>query len=932
MFNKLLQILHIRHGEVLITALMCLQIAGVMGFYYILKPMRSALFLKDLSAADLPKAYLLAALLAGPVVMLMSRSSRRLSVIALVTATNLGVIAGLVFFRWALPDRLPYLPYLYFAYVQIVPVLCAAQFWLMAGYIFDGRQAKRIYGLLGAGAIAGSIAGSLTTDLLRHRSVHAMLGICIGICLALAVLAHVVWRHRRQDIAPAKESSRGSGSSPGTPGTLGAVAGLRHLKLLVVLILLTTIASQIVDWQLDYAAQQSFQHLPKQSMEEEIRAFRARFNWVTNLIAIGLQLSLTSVVLQRAGIWAALLFLPFGVGAASLGVLFAPSLRSAAIALGCNSISRFSIHRAGVELLFFPLPPVIRKKVKLFIDVFVDRAGRAVAAFIIMALTTRYLPVGLSGTAAAVIALSGACILVAVRLRGSYSDALRRNLNRREVDLSEVSRYVTDPASLRLLISALESRNERQILYALGLLQSSRGYDFSARLLPLLRHNSPLVREEAARTLHALPGNYESEAERLLEDASDGVRDAAVAYLCLREPARADERIHRLLGHSNPEVRLSAARCAAAQPERVFHPSMNLIRDLMAPGGMSPAKACAAAAFLASKLPREDCVPFLRGLLRDSRPQVSAAAIWAAGQAGCAELASDLVALLSDRRLRPASRQALVSMGPKVIDTLAQALRDEKMDFAARYEIPWILSQFQDAQAAGILVQNLNAEDFRLRYQIVKALSRMRASNPRLPGRRLLVEVHLFAHIMAYYEGLAMLQALEDSGTRSNGHLVSRALKERLEAQFELIFRLLGLVYPQQDIYFAYMALKGADKAKRLSAIDFLDNTLARDVRTLVLPLLEDEPPARLLARARRSFNLRVPGRGDALLSLLRQPEPWLKACALHAIGSGRMAHLESFCRQLLPDPDPRVREMAEWALARVPSSTKEDMLYADQS
>jgi len=73
--------------------------------------------------------------------------------------------------------------------------------------------------------------------------------------------------------------------------------------------------------------------------------------------------------------------------------------------------------------------------------VFVDRAGRAVAAFIIMALTTRYLPVGLRRKRpAAVIALSGACILVAVRLRGSYSDALRRNLNRREVDLSEVSR------------------------------------------------------------------------------------------------------------------------------------------------------------------------------------------------------------------------------------------------------------------------------------------------------------------------------------------------------------------------------------------------------------------------------------------------------------------------------------------------------------
>ena len=928
--EKIFRILRIRRGEVLVTGLLCLYVAGVMCFYYILKPLRSALFLKDLPASDLPYAYLLAALIASPIVMLMSKLNRSLSVIGLMTATNMGVIGSLLFFRWAVSAQFRYLPYIYFSYVQIVAVLCIAQFWLLAGYIFDGRQAKRLYRLLGAGAIAGSIAGSMATDLLKRTSIGFMLGICVGICIALAVLAHVIWRKRGQDVGVIKKSYPGSGSRDGTLGMLRTVFGSRHLRLMVLLVFLTMIASQIVDWQVDYAAQESFKHLPKESMEQEIKSFRARFNWVTNLIGIGLQMGLTHFVLQRFGIGAALLFLPFGLGIASLGVLFVPSLRSAALALGCNSVFRFSINRAGVELLFLPLSPNVRRRIKLFIDVSVDRAGRAVAAFIILAFTIWYRPAGLTGAAAVVIVLSGACILVSLRLRRSYADAFRQHLVRREVDLSEISRYVTDPASMRLLISVLESPHERQILYSLGLLQSSRGYDFSAQLLPLLQHLSPLVREEAVRTLHVLPGNHESAAERLLEDVSDGVRDAAVEYLSLHDPARTEERFHQLLEHPNPDIRLAAARCAAGQPDPLSHTTMDLIRNIVALDGTGAVKAHQVAALLAVKLPAGEYIPFLRGLIRDPRPQVAAASISAAGNARCLELASDILPRLSDRDLRSASRQALASIGPPAIDDLAAVLDDEKQDFAVRCEIPWILSRIEDAQSAAILVQNLGAEDFRLKYQIVKALSRMHARNPHLPANTLLVEVHVIAQIMAYYEGLAMLLVFEERKKSKTNGMIGRALRERLDRQLEIIFRLLGICYPQKDIYFAYTALKNGDRLKRTSAIEFLDNTLKKDVRTLVLPMLEEETMEQLLARGKQSFHVPVPARNDALIALLRQPDPWLKSCALHEAGCARIARLEPFYRELLRDPDSRVREMAGWALSKMAPNTEEDAIYAD--
>jgi HEAT repeat protein len=906
-------------------------VAGVMAFYYVLKPMRSALFLKDLPASQLPNAYLLTALAAGPLVALVFKSGRRLSMIALVTFTNLGVIGSLLLLRWAFEAQFRYLPYAFFSYVQIVSALCVAQFWMLAGYIFDGRQAKRIYGLLGTGAIAGSIAGSLGTDFLKRESMTTMIGVCVAILLVLIVLAHFIWRHRQAEFFVGNEHYESARSSARMMDTLRTLLGSKLLKLIVLLMFLTMIASQIADWQFDYAAQEHFKHLPKQLMAQEIMSFRARFNWVTNLIGIGIQVSVTHFVVQRIGIGAAIMLLPIGLGISSFGVLFVPSLGSAAVALGCDSVFRYSINRTGMELLFLPISPGMRNKAKLLVDVFADRAGRAVAAFIILALTTRYLPVGLPGTALALVAFTCASLIVGLKLRRGYVDAFRKQLARREVDLADVNDYVTDPESLRLLLSTLESPHERQILYSLGLLQSARGFDFSPQLLPLLHHRSPLVREGAVRTLQALPENHEADAERLLHDPSDGVRVAAIEYLCRYDPARTAERLQQLLDHTNADIRFAAGRFAVGQPDLARRPSTDLIRGLMALDGVRSVQATEVAARLAARLPEPESVPLLRRLLLDSHRQAPSGAAAGTRYSGRQGIVTEIVPLLSDKNLRSASRQALVSIGPKITNDLAAMLEDESRDPAIRREIPWILGRMQNKRAAQVLVENLNAEDPHIKYQLVKALSRMHALNPRLPENQRLIEVHTVAQIMAYYEGFALYHAVGDEKYADRNALLSKALRENLDRQLEMVFRLLGLSYPQKDIYLAYAGLKGLHKARRVSAIEFLDNILQKDIKSMIIPLLEEESPERLLARAVRLFNVQIPGRDAALNALLRQPDPWLRACCLYEVGLNRIMEFVPLCRRLLKDPDPRVREMAEWSLNRMSLKNVSESSYADE-
>jgi ATP:ADP antiporter, AAA family len=909
--------LQIKPGEGTITLLMFLCIFSIMTFYYILKPLRSGLFLKNFPASQLPYAYFITALLAGTLATLIFKLSRRLSTISLLTGTYFVIIATLLYFRWAMGRNIFYLPYIYYVYVQIVSVLATTEFWLLAGFILDHRQSKRIFPLLGGGAIIGAMAGSFIPGFLSERlSTQSMLLICIGLCVFIIGLSHVVWHNRRPD---AERGSGGQGAEESRERLsvlFRLVFGSRHLLLITALVFLSLIASQICDWQVNAAAQIAYQDLPKGQMEAAISALFGRFYFVTNILGVILQLTVTGFVISRFGIGASILFLPAGLLFSSIGVFAVPALWTTVISLGGNSVFRYSINRVGMEVLYLPLSREMRKKVKIFIDVFIDRFGRAVAGVIILALTGFNLSLGLRGTALAIIVISCLCVVTCLMLRKSYVEIFRAKLARGEVDLTEVGRYLTDPRLIRLLVQALDSPHERRILYALGLLQAVRGFDFADQLLPLLRHKSSAVRAEALRTLPALTGNYVNEAQSLIADPSEEVRLAAIDYFCRHDPEKANERTETLLNHPDLDMRLSAMTWAAGIRDVPFQPSAAMVRRLLTIDGPMASRAKVTAAKTAARLPALESIALLRKLIKDADLAVARAAILAAGGAGHKEMLFDLLPMLMKSDTRGAARQALLLFGPGISGTLGDTLCDKHSELALRREIPWILGHLETARAADALVESLDAEDPRLKYNVLIALSNLHARVPALPipGPRIAERIH--AEARAYYEVLALSQSLEE---KSDGQsiLLGKVLRERLDQNLQIIFKLLGLRYSQRDMDAAYVALKSTQSDRRTSAVEFLDNILDKNQKPMILPLLEESSSEKLVVRAQRLFGIQVSSRLEALRLILRQGDPWLKACALNEAGNSRIVELTDELRTLANDPEPTIREMVQWAAKR---------------
>jgi ATP:ADP antiporter, AAA family len=906
----------IRRGEGTITSIMFLYIFGALTSYYILKPLRSGLFLTKFQSSDLAYAYWLSAAFAGTLATPIFRLGRKVSAITLITATNAMMIVTLLYFGWAMGRPIRILPYIYYVYVQVAPVLLVAQFWLLAGYIYDNRQAKRLYGLLGAGASGGALAGSFLVRMLRAPlGTGLLLMICGIISLGLIGLSFLAWRYRRKDPLIASEQKKFGTEKEKPMELLQMVFGSRHLLLMVAFILLIMIASQLADWQINDAVQRTFSGSPES--HARIDEFMATFNFYTNIIGILLQILATSLIVRRFGIWAATLFLPTAVLGSSIGVFIAPTLLMTVFVEGSDSVFRYSLNRAGLELLYMPLSPDVRKKVKLFIDVFIDRVGRALAGVIIVAVTSKYLHLGLRGTSVAIILLSGAAIYVCVELRNSYLAAFRQQLTRRELDLSEVNRFVTDPASVRLLLGTLEGNQERQILYALRLLQSSSGVDFSSQLLPLLQHESPNVRQETLRTLETLPPNHSRPVRPLLEDPDKGVRRAAVDYLCSNGPESGEGSVQSMLQHPSSEIRLAVADWIAEHETGKVMPTIDFVKELMGNSGPESAAARATAAKLAVRLTRAEMVQVLRELMDDPVSEVRQAAIRAAGVAADPDLLLDVIKSLTRRELRPAARESLLMYGPHVVGTLGDILGDPRRELPLRREIPWLLGRIHSRNAASLLVDQLEVKDPLLKYRVVKALNRLHAQVPDLPQANPAIAGHIYAQTRSYYEALVLWQAFEPGGKSDGSALVQRALKERLDQNLEIIFRLLGLQYPQNDIYSAYNALRGNRADRRASALEFLDNLLHKNLKTIILPLLEEPSAERLISRASDLFGIQTMGRNEALRIILRQPDVWLRACALHEIGRGCLKDLMDECRNLSQDSEPLVRETAQWALQR---------------
>jgi AAA family ATP:ADP antiporter len=917
--------LNVRRDELAPASLLFLYLFLIIGCYSMGQAVGDAIFLKAFRNY-LPHVRIGTAVVVGVFAWVYIRLSHRLRLEVVIIGSLLSFALGFVVFWW-LAHFLGRRVYpLICIWVYLVGAMGPIMGWTLANCALTTREARRVFGFIGAGAVLGfPCAGFITADVLHHgyaRPATLLLAMAalqgLGAVVVRLLCRQTGRRFTALGLAPAADA--------GTPRNFeeiwAFIRGSRYLVLITALVGIGCMATEIIGYQFKIIARDTLG-----ADEVALGAFFGRFNGYIGLAAFVLQMLLTGRLLRSFGIRVTLLVCPIVFVGGSMALLLAPVLLTACILRGSQQLLRPSLDKSSAELLYLPVaPPDIKNQIKSFIDGFIWRAADGVAALVMLLFQNvlKFSPGRMSLVNFVVLA---GWIATAFGVRREYLNVLRRAIERRTLDPERIAAGTLDSTTTEILAGALARGGEQQVLYGLSLLEIGREPGWHPLLRDLLAHPSPAVRQRALRLLSdAGDRKIQPQVETMLADESLEVRTEALHYLV----------VHARVDPLNPEAIKTELPSYVVQGPVVvylartgdpgdFSAAQLILQAMLSATGPDPARARREAARVLGLIPPpSELHAELFSLLRDENPEVVEQALLSAGKIQGREFLPQVVDKLGQRQLRGAARAALTQYGQRAVGTLQDYLNDDTVPMSVRGAIPAVLAGIATPGAAAALGNSFIQSDPGLRFAVLKALNKLRSRDPGLLPTSVDFADMLNSELMGYYRSFQILAAfdpeawalLRPPGTEA---LLSRALRERMDYEFERIFRLLALMYPMRDVHNAYVGLTSGRPQVQANALEVLEHLLPPELyRRLSYGLDPEFTLAEKLSFAERLCRADVRSRSEALRVLLHSKDRWLCACALYTVGDECLTELNEDVRRVPHETDPLLEETWRWASARL--------------
>ncbi|HMC33758.1 MAG TPA: Npt1/Npt2 family nucleotide transporter, partial [Myxococcales bacterium] len=462
----------IRPGERRRVALMSLYAANAIGAVVIGHSVRDALYLSNRPARGLAGMYIWSSIAIVLVSWFYARIADRLPRGLLNAASAIGC-AALGAALWAIltvTDAVWVYAALYI-FVEAMGSLVVIQFWTLANDVFHAREAKRLFGLIGGGGTLANVIFGLLVG--RYAQVIGAQNLLLVMVAQLAICAGLAQAGSRTAAAGALVLR----SRPVRKAPVISRAGLtflsnKHLTIVALIGAVSAAAVTIVDFQFKLSAAAVLD-------QNDLAGYFGRFYGICGGVALAVQIWVTGRLLERYGILASLLPLPLGLalGSGASAASATPGLFVSSLAKGSDTIFRYTINDASMQLLYVPVAPHVRGRAKAFIDGVLKPTSVALAGAVLLF----YKQSGGRGRplTAAVLVLVGTWVWLLTRARGEYVRSLVESLERRRLDLSSSQFSRLNEGTMRALRTALGGE-PATVLHALTLVrQLAQEADFT---------------------------------------------------------------------------------------------------------------------------------------------------------------------------------------------------------------------------------------------------------------------------------------------------------------------------------------------------------------------------------------------------------------------------------------------------------------------
>lgn len=919
------KLVDVRKGERATTLAMVAFVFLIIAVLTIVKSVRQALFLQRFGAASLPYVYLLIAGVAGTIATIYERFSRNTRVHRLIVWTMVVVIINLGIFRLPVVAAWPPMAYVLYVWVAIYGILATAQFWLLASEVYDPRQAKRLFAILGVGATLGGIAGGYITQFGAPAiGTENMLFVCMVMIALCAFLAAHVGRSEASRIHEAERAMRLKTSrAEKTTGAFRLIWESRYLKLIMAVISVSIIIATVVDNQFSFVVEE---HIPDKDAKTAF--FGKFFTWL-GWVGFLTQFFITGRLVRRFGIGVAMAILPVSLFLGSALFVLIPMLTTGVLVKIADGAFRYTTHKASLELLYLPVPVGVKNRTKTFIDVFTDRFSKGIAAILVILVTTL---LGWHYTALSWFMMGLAVVWLGVTFlaRREYVASFRESLMRRRVDEDRLILSPTDAATVGALAEALDQADDLRAARLLELIGDVRSPVLHPPLVRLAHSDNPVL---STRALDLLAAQEEGVPAVQLIDLLDRkdveIVARVVRILCTDGSRLAPVRLGPYLADDRAHVRLGAVMCAlrwgGGAEGDIVDPAI-LEQFLVDSGGEQDKESLdrMLASLLRALPPGPTALNYLTRFIVSRDPVVRAEAIRAAGRLRPPELVSQLIEGLADRRLRFRVRDSLAAHGPSINPVLREHLLSPSSRRSVRIHIPRVLERIACQESVDILIECLGAEDDTVRFSALRSLGRLRSQRPDLDFTHATIARRLHEEIAKAYRYLDWQWGVPDEQSAA---LLRKTLSEKLWKATDRLFRLLAMRHPPDEVYAAARALASPNARIRANAVEYLDNILPQAEKHWVLGLIEERPTRDRIGRLLTELGETPTDWPESLERQVRGADDWLSACAVYTIWAGRHQPLFHLVREKGDDTDQsRIRplyvETRNALRARLPNDT----------
>ncbi len=737
--------------------------------------------------------------------------------------------------------------WIYFA----LPVFCDAlaailllQAWGLYSDCIDSRKARRLFPLVGLGGTCGSIFGgwlasSLARPLGTANLLYLELFLLAGLCLALTLLQeNRIEEPSNQSVAPQvlpdtpnlelADSDRETSIWQVMARAVRPVLANRLLLLVLLVMLCVRISSTIMDYQLQLQLKSYFS-------QNEITAYMGSYFALTSLVTLVVQLFIENRIIQNHGIVWGMASTPVSLSLGMLAVLASPSLVTVTMTKFIEQITRYSLFKTAVELVYVPFDSTLRRRLRLLTNGILSLATVPLVSVTMLIFANQTQLLTGIGLAFAMLGIG-----LSIWLQRPYTRKLHDALLQRKLLVDQGPQVIQ--IRPEALSAYLQHEDSELVQFVLRLLKGKRINLPIEQLKPLVFHEQDQIREAALNVL-AYTGNSDQQdlvVDMLTHEKNPRIQRACLIALRHLGNEEQNELVLGFLAATDPEIQMESLVFLFTRGgiEGILSGAETLKQWLQSNNPELLAQAAYVIGEIGIRYFRQD----FRQLLAHTESEVQQAALLAAIQSLPPEMAADLLPLMAKHQLATQVRQALRKLpAAKIVPLALQTLHQNRGQRPIMLELIRLIGSYSETVALEALIEVFAEPDIYLKYQVLQELSLLRRAHELdLSAYRPRVLTQLQREFHYAYTYHYVLKQMHADSSNPRLIFVQAEIQHRLDFSHEMLFKLLGLLHPSREMEQAWLNFKSKESRYRSLSLEVLSYTLDQAYLEPVLNLLDD--------------------------------------------------------------------------------------------